>query len=50
MKYMWVVNVDEKKAKEQGITPADVTIAIESLGDDILEVLAVVQEDEEEKK
>lgn len=41
---MWVIEVDEEKAKKQGITPADVTKAVESLGEGIFEVLEILQE------
>lgn len=43
MKYIWVVDVNEEKAMEQGLTPADITEAIESLGD-CFEVIEILQE------
>ena len=49
MKYIWVVDVDEEKAKQHEITPGDVTKAIELLGDGCFEVLEIIfQEDDVE--
>ncbi len=49
MKYIWVVDVDEEKAKQHEITPGDVTKAIESLGKGCFEVLEIIfQEDDAE--
>lgn len=49
MKYMWIIDVDEEKAKQLEITPEDVTRAIESLGEGCFEVLEIIfQEDDAE--
>lgn len=48
MKYMWVIEVNEEKASKQGVTPADLTRAIESLGNGCFEVLEILHEKEME--